>query len=93
MVEPDIAAPGFALSCPTIAGTNTYGSVTGTGAAAAAALFMEWAVLRGNYTTITGRDINRLFIRGAIRDKAVVYPNNVWGYGRLDLMGVLSSLV
>lgn len=36
---------------------------------------------------------NRLFIRGAIRDKAVVYPNNVWGYGRLDLMGVLSSLV
>ena len=98
LVEPDIAAPGFALSCPTIAGTNTYGSVTGTGAAAAhaagaAALLMEWAVLRGNYTTITGRDINRLFIRGAIRDKAVVYPNNVWGYGRLDLMGVLSSLV
>ena len=96
LVEPDIAAPGFALSCPTIAGTNTYGSVTGTGAAAAhaagaAALLMEWAVLRGNYTTITGRDINRLFIRGAIRDKAVVYPNNVWGYGRLDLMG--SSLV
>ena len=84
LVEPDIAAPGFALSCPTIAGTNTYGSVTGIGGGGrtcggAAALLMEWAVLRGNYTTITGEILTGCLSAGAIRDKAVVYPNNVWG--------------
>lgn len=97
-VKPDIAAPGFRLPCPTIQGTDTYGTATGTGAAAAhtagaAAMLMEWAVLRGNYTTITGRDINGLLIRGGKRNSYSNYPNPVWGYGQLDLLQVFQSLV
>ncbi len=97
-VKPDVAAPGFRLSCPTIYGTDTYGTATGTSAAAAhatgvSAMIMEWAVLRGNYTTITGRDINGLLIRGAKRNNDSDYPNPIWGYGRLDILRVFQSLI
>lgn len=98
-VLPDIAAPGYALTCPIISKTNTstYGNTTGTGAAAAhtagiAAMLLEWAVIKGNYTTITGRDISRLMIRGARRESNIVYPNPVWGYGQIDILGVFRSL-
>ena len=57
------------------------------------ALILEWNVLKGHYTTISGRDINRLLIRGAVRDASMDYPNRTWGYGRLDLMGMFRSLV
>lgn len=97
-VKPDIAAPGYKLPCPIIEGTDTYGTASGTGAAAAhtagaAAMLMEWAVLRGNYTTITGRDINGLLIRGGKRDNYSIYPNKLWGYGQLDLFQVFQSLI
>ena len=95
-INPDIAAPGFMLKGPNL--KDGYGSATGTGAAAAhtagiMALILEWNVLKGHYTTISGRDINRLLIRGAVRDASMDYPNRTWGYGRLDLMGMFRSLV
>ena len=92
---PDLAAPGYQLTCP-LPG-NKYGSATGTGAAAAhaaglQAMVMEWAILRGHYTTITGRDISRLLVRGASRNNAVTYPNPIWGYGKIDIMGLFNHL-
>lgn len=95
-IDPDVAAPGFMLKGPNL--KDGYGSATGTGAAAAhtagiMALILEWNVLKGHYTTISGRDINRLLIRGAVRDASMDYPNRTWGYGRLDLMGMFRSLV
>lgn len=94
-VKPDIAAPGYQLPCA-LPG-NQYGTLTGTGAAAALtagaiAMMMEWAIPRGNYTSITGNDINRLMIRGARRDPASTYPNNVWGYGQLDINNLFERL-
>lgn len=96
-ISPDIAAPGYALTCP-VPGGNYYGSATGTGAAAAhtagiVAMLMEWAIPDGNYTTITGRDINRLLIRGALRGNNMIYPNPIWGYGLIDVMGVFRTLI
>ncbi len=95
-VKPDLAAPGYLLTCPTL--QNTYGSATGTGAAAAhtagiLAMILEWAVLKGNYTTITGRDIGRLLIRGASRGTNLEYPNPIWGYGALDVYGLFTQLI
>ncbi|HCL01054.1 MAG TPA: peptidase S8 [Lachnoclostridium phytofermentans] len=95
VVKPDIAAPGYQLTCPTL--QNSYGSATGTGAAAAhtagiMALIMEWAALKGNYTTITGRNIGGLLNRGASRNPNMVYPNPIWGYGKLDLYGLFRQL-
>lgn len=96
IVKPEIAAPGYMISCPTP--NQSYGTATGTGAAAAhttgiVALLMEWAVWKGNYTTITGRDISRILIRGARRDDNVVYPNPIWGYGQVDILGVFKSFI
>lgn len=94
-IKPDFAAPGFELTCPLP--NQLYGSATGTGAAAAhtaavAALVLEWAVLRGNYTTITGRDIGKLLIRGATQQENIIYPNRIWGYGTLNLFDSFQSL-
>lgn len=94
--EPDIAAPGFNLKCPNL--RYAYGNASGTGAAAAhtagiIALIMEWSILKGNYTTISGRDINRLLIRGATRDDNIEYPNRIWGYGKINILGLFSGLI
>lgn len=88
LIKPTIAAPGYQLPCA--APGNRYGTATGTGAAAAhtagaAAMVMEWAITKGNYTSITGNDINRLMIRGATRNSSQTYPNSVWGYGQLQV--------
>ncbi len=95
LVEPDIAAPGFELPCA-VPG-NLYGTATGTGAASAhaagiVAMVMEWAVPRGNYPSMTGNDINRLIIRGARRTTTETYPNNVWGYGQIDINNLFQGL-
>ncbi len=94
-IKPDIAAPGFEIPCAVP--NNKYAVLTGTGAAAAhstgiIAMILEWAVVRGNYTSITGNDINRLIIRGAYRDPTLTYPNNIWGYGRVDVNGLFERL-
>ncbi|MEY8355434.1 S8 family peptidase [Lachnospiraceae bacterium 54-53] len=95
LVKPDIAAPGYQLACA-VPG-NQYGTVTGTGAAAAhaagvVAMVMEWGISRGNYVTLTGFDINRQLMRAARRSSSLVYPNNVWGYGQLDVNSLFELL-
>ncbi|MDW2796888.1 S8 family peptidase [Clostridium boliviensis] len=87
-VKPDIAAPGFELTCAVPGGL--YGTATGTGAAAAhaagiIAMVFEWAIVKRNYPRITGNDVNRLMISGAVRNPANTYPNNIWGYGQVDI--------
>lgn len=95
LVKPDIAAPGYQLACA-IPG-NQFGTVTGTGAAAAhaagvVAMVFEWAVPRGNYITMTGFDINRQLMRAARRSSSIIYPNNVWGYGMLEINSLFELL-
>jgi len=94
-VKPDIAAPGYELTCA-VPG-NLYGSITGSGSAAAqaagvVAMVFEWAIPRGNYTNITGNDVNRLLIRGAQRSGGITYPNNIWGYGQIDINTLFERL-
>jgi subtilisin family serine protease len=95
IVKPDLAAPGFNLTCPILG--NQYGTLTGTGAAAAhatgiVAMVFEWAVIKGNYTTIAGTDVNSLLIRGARRSNNIVYPNTTWGYGEINIVGFFEKL-
>ncbi|MEY8356995.1 S8 family peptidase [Lachnospiraceae bacterium 54-53] len=94
-IKPDLAAPGYQIPCA-IPG-NLYGTVTGTGAAAAhgagiIAMVLEWAIVRGNYPRMTGNDINRLLIRGAVRSTAFTYPNNTWGYGQVNVNRLFEGL-
>lgn len=87
-LKPDIAAPGFELTCAVPGGL--YGTATGTGAAAAhaagiIAMVFEWGIVKGNYPRMTGNNVNRLMISGAFRNPANTYPNNIWGYGQVDI--------
>lgn len=94
VLKPELAAPGVEIICPIA--NNKYGSLTGTGAAAAhatgiTAMLLEWGIIKGNNTDIDGFDIKSLLIRGAKRnpDDSI---NNIWGYGRIDAYGVFEAL-
>ncbi|MFR3754354.1 MAG: S8 family serine peptidase [Enterocloster sp.] len=94
-IKPDIAAPGYQLPCALP--SNRYGKANGSGAAAAfaggaMAIILEWSVSRGNYTSITGNDISRLLMRGARHNPDIIYPNNTWGYGELDVNRVFEQI-
>ncbi|MBA4701329.1 MAG: S8 family peptidase [Ruminococcus sp.] len=94
-VKPDVAAPGSRIPCAVP--QDEYSILTGTGAAAAhaagvIAMVLEWAVVRGNYTSITGNDIRSLIIQSADRDPTYVYPNNIWGYGSLNINALFEFL-
>lgn len=94
-IKPDLAAPGVNIVCPLV--NNRYGKTTGTGAAAAhatgiAAMFLEWGIVRGKYPSINGTEIRQILIRGAKRDRQLIYPNNIWGYGIIDVFNSFSSL-
>ncbi len=94
-IKPDLAAPGYRVPCALP--QNRYGNTTGSGAASAfaagaIAMILEWSVARGNYTSITGNDINRLLTRGARHNQDIFYPNNVWGFGELEVNKVFEQL-
>lgn len=96
VIKPDLAAPGTTISAP--APGNHYATISGTGASAAhaagvIAMALEWAVVQGRHSTISGSDINRLLIRGAFRSKLIAYPNTTTGYGTLDIYGLFEKLV
>lgn len=93
-VKPDIAAPGVNVYGPIPGNQFTVRSGTSIAvahAAGAAALLMEWGVVKGNNPFIDTSDIKSLFIKGA-RRSLVTYPNRESGYGALDVFGAFESL-
>lgn len=95
VVKPELSAPGVNYVAPALNGE--FIRYTGTGVAAAhtcgvVALFLEWAVVRGNQDVVNSMIIKSYFIRGAQRDKSLVYPNRIFGYGILDIFNVFDIL-
>lgn len=88
MVKPDFCAPGV-----DVFGTglrNNYVENSGTSAAAAivsgaAALCLEWGVLRRNAPSMNSVQVKNLLIRGCEREENMEYPSKEWGYGKLDV--------
>ncbi len=82
IVKPDVAAA-----------EDSFGS-SGASALAvgAAALLMEWGIIRGNDTLMDGIKIKNYFILGAQRSGLGEYPNTVWGYGELNIYETLRAL-
>ena len=87
-IKPDLAAPGVDI-LTTVPGGG-YGTRTGTSFAApfvtgAAALLMEWGIVRGQDPYLYGEKIKAYFRRGARRLSGGIYPNPETGFGFLCL--------
>lgn len=92
-VKPDLVAPGVGVIAPNRDGG--YGPVTGTSFATpfvtgAAALLMQWGIVKGNDPYLYGEKVKAYLRRGAkpIRGETE-YPNARVGYGALCVEGSL----
>ena len=88
IINPDLAAPGVNVVCPTL--NNQFTTITGTGAAAAhmagiAAMIFEWGIVDNNYPNLDTIGIKKFLLRGAKRSSNLQYPNQNWGYGIVDV--------
>ncbi|MCL2574034.1 MAG: S8 family serine peptidase [Defluviitaleaceae bacterium] len=93
-ISPELTAPGVNVLGIYPAG---YGEMSGTSVAAAittgaAALMLQWGVVDGNYPMLNNLRIRSFLVQGCQRDANVAYPNDQWGYGRLDLMQTFNIL-
>ena len=94
-IKPDLAAPGVAVAA--YGPENRAVNLTGTSAAAAvtagaAALLLEWGIVRKNRMTLGTLEIKQLLVRGADRSVSLLYPNRSWGYGALNLYQAFAAL-
>lgn len=86
-IKPTLVAPGVDITTARAGGG--YASMTGTSFATpfvtgAAALLMEWGIVRGNDPYLFGEKVKAYLIRGARQlPGQTVYPNPELGYGAL----------
>ncbi len=91
--KPDLVAPGVDITAPTPSGI--YQTFTGTSFATpfvsgAAALMMEWGIVRGNDPYLYGEKVKAYLRRGARPLPGFTeYPNPQVGYGALCLRNSL----
>ena len=87
LIKPDLVAPGVNIQAPD--GYGSFTPVTGTSFATpivsgAAALLMEWGIIRGNDPYLYGEKVKAYLRKGArpLRGERE-YPNDRVGYGKL----------
>ena len=93
-IKPDLAAPGVDILGPSASRRPEPGvpltrrtgtSLAAAQAAGAAANLLSWAIVEGNDVTMSEAALKSHLIRGADRNPSLIYPNEEWGYGTLNL--------
>ena len=95
LVTPDFVAPGVDVYGVRAGGgytTRTGTSVAAAHAAGAAALLLTWGVTDGNLPYMGTNEVKSVLIRGAKRENNTVYPNNIYGYGKMDVIEAFYKL-
>ena len=88
-INPDFVAPGVDVSG--VYPNNLSGKMTGTGVASAivtgaSSLIMEWGFVKGNDTKINSMRLRSYLVLGCSQNDNTESPNNVWGYGKINLI-------
>lgn len=89
VLKPGVTAPAVGIYGPAF--IQEYQARSGTSAAAAitaggCAQILQWAIGYGNMKDISPMAIKTLLFRGADRRSEIVYPNNRWGFGQLNII-------
>ena len=95
LIKPDFVAPGVDVYGVRAGGgytTRTGTSVAAAHAAGAAALLLTWGVTDGNLPYMGTNEVKSVLIRGAKRENSTVYPNNIYGYGKMDVIEAFRKL-
>lgn len=95
VIKPELAAPGVDIIVPTL--TKDFATASGTGIAAAhtagiTAIMLEWGIIGGFYPNMSTVVAKKYLIRGARRNPGIIYPNQDWGYGIVDINNVFNVL-
>lgn len=89
-VTPTIVAPGVDVS--TVYGTRTGSSLSSAITAGGAAQLMQWAVVDKHSPLMDSVQLKNYLIKGATRSPDITYPDVRYGYGKLNIRGVLESM-
>jgi subtilisin family serine protease len=95
LIKPDFVAPGVDVYGVRAGGgytTRTGTSIAAAHAAGAAALLLTWGVTDGNLPYMGTNEVKSVLIRGAKRENSTVYPNNIYGYGKMDVIEAFNKL-
>lgn len=95
IIRPLIVAPAVNISCKGL--NNNLESLTGTSASAsicagAGALMLEWGIVRGNNKAMNTLTATSYFINGAESVNGELLPNNLYGFGKLNLLKVFENI-
>ncbi|MDO5559638.1 MAG: S8 family peptidase [Oscillospiraceae bacterium] len=86
-VAPDFVAPGVDVRgiYPTGYGTMTGTSVSAAVTSGLTALLLEWGIVNGNKSSMDSDLIRSFLISGCVREINLTYPNDKWGFGKVNL--------
>jgi len=93
-LAPDLTAPGVNVAgiFPQGPGAMSSTCVSAAITAGACALMLQWGIVEGNDRVLNTQLIRSYLIRGCDRDPGIRYPNEQWGYGRLNLLNAFIQL-